>query len=110
MKSTGGDLSGGCGCGGRVPSCYYVTAGAKGRVGRTSGTAQDRLVKGMRLARTTKLEAANRYLEERWAPIWNERFTVVRRPCRRRSPAASGLTLATASYIAWRISYVAGES
>ena len=49
---------------------------AKGRVERTFGTAQDRLVKEMRLARVTTLEAANRYLEERWVPFWNERFTV----------------------------------
>ena len=49
---------------------------AKGRVERTFGTAQDRLVKEMRLARITTLEAANRYLEERWVPFWNERFTV----------------------------------
>ena len=44
---------------------------AKGRVERTFGTAQDRLVKEMRLARVTTLEAANRYLEERWVPFWN---------------------------------------
>ena len=41
---------------------------AKGRVERTFGTAQDRLVNRMRLARITTLEEANRYLEEQWIP------------------------------------------
>ena len=40
------------------------------------GTAQDRLIKGMRLARIATLGEANRYLEEQWIPFWNERFTV----------------------------------
>jgi transposase len=41
---------------------------AKGRVERNFGTAQDRLVKGMRLARVTTLEQANRYLQEEYLP------------------------------------------
>ena len=41
---------------------------AKGRVERMFGTAQDRLIKGMRLARIATLEEANRYLEEQWIP------------------------------------------
>ena len=65
---------------------------ARGRVEQAFGTAQDRLVKGMRLARIATLEEANRYLEEQWIPFWNERFTVApadpqaetsRRPLRR---------------------------
>ncbi len=38
---------------------------AKGRVERGFGTAQDRLVKGLRVARVTTLEQANQYLELR---------------------------------------------
>ncbi len=49
---------------------------AKGRVERTFGTAQDRLVKEMRVAGVATLEAANQFLEERWIPFWNERFAV----------------------------------
>ena len=50
---------------------------AKGRVERQFGTAQDRLVKGMRLAGVSTLEEANRYLNEEFLPWWNENLTVV---------------------------------
>jgi hypothetical protein len=53
------------------------SAEAKGRVERNFGTAQDRLVKGMRLARVTTLEQANRYLEQEYLPWWNETLTVI---------------------------------
>ena len=49
---------------------------AKGRVERGFGTAQDRLVKGMRLAGVSTLQQANRYLEEEYLPWWNENLTV----------------------------------
>lgn len=49
---------------------------AKGRVERVFGTAQDRLVKGMRLAGISTLEAANRYLDEEFLPWWNANLTV----------------------------------
>ena len=49
---------------------------AKGRVERTFGTAQDRLIKEMRVAGIATLDAANRFLAERWMPFWNERFAV----------------------------------
>lgn len=49
---------------------------AKGRVERCFGTLQDRLVKGLRRAKVASREEANRYLEERFLPEWNERFTV----------------------------------
>ncbi len=49
---------------------------AKGRVERSFGTAQDRLVKEMRVAGIDTLSGANRFLAERWAPFWNERFAV----------------------------------
>ena len=49
---------------------------AKGRIERFFGTAQDRLVKGLRLAGASTLEEANAYLEGEYLPLWNERFTV----------------------------------
>jgi transposase len=50
---------------------------AKGRVERFFGTAQDRLVKGLRLAQADSLEAAQTYLEQEYLPQWNQRFTWV---------------------------------
>ena len=52
---------------------------AKGRIERFFGTAQDRLVKGLRLAGASTLEEANRYLEEEYLPDWEQKFTVVAR-------------------------------
>lgn len=49
---------------------------AKGRIERLFGTLQDRLVKEMRLAQITTLEAANRFLEINFWPTWKRRFTV----------------------------------
>jgi DNA-binding Lrp family transcriptional regulator len=49
---------------------------AKGRIERFFGTAQDRLVKGLRKAGVRTLPAANRYLEQEYLPLWNRRFTV----------------------------------
>jgi transposase len=50
---------------------------AKGRIERFFGTAQDRLVKGLRLARASSLEAAQTYLQEEYLPHWNQTFTVL---------------------------------
>jgi len=50
---------------------------AKGRIERFFGTAQDRLVKGLRLARADTLQAAQTYLEEAYLPHWNQTFTVL---------------------------------
>jgi transposase len=47
---------------------------AKGRVERSFKTAQDRLVKQLRLARVRTLEDANRFLENEYWPEWNARF------------------------------------
>lgn len=49
---------------------------AKGRVERSFGTAQDRLVKGLRVAGARTLEDANRYLEEEFLPWWNQHLVV----------------------------------
>ncbi len=47
---------------------------AKGRVERSFQTAQDRLVKQLRLAKICTLEAANLFLETEYWPEWNEAF------------------------------------
>jgi transposase InsO family protein len=47
---------------------------AKGRIERFFATAQDRLVKGLRLAGASSLDAANQYLEEEFLPEFNLRF------------------------------------
>jgi hypothetical protein len=51
---------------------------AKGRVERSFQTAQDRLVKGLRVAGARTLEQANRYRETAYLPWWNS--TLVRAP------------------------------
>ena len=50
---------------------------AKGRVERSFQTAQDRLVKGLRVAGARTLEQANAYLETKFLPWWNQTLTVV---------------------------------
>jgi hypothetical protein len=52
---------------------------AKGRIERLFETLQDRLVKEMRLAGIDSIEAANLFLETRFLPEWEERFTVAAR-------------------------------
>src|ERR1700688_763701 len=52
---------------------------AKGRIERLFTTLQDRLVKEMRLAGIDNLAAANHFLEMRFLPAWEERFTVAPR-------------------------------
>jgi len=49
---------------------------AKGRVERGFGVAQDRLVKGMRVAGVTTLEQANTYLEREFLRWWEQTLTV----------------------------------
>ena len=50
---------------------------AKGRIERFFETAQDRLVKGLRLAGVCTLEAANVYLDTEFLPEWEQRFNVL---------------------------------
>lgn len=50
---------------------------AKGRVERSFRTAQDRLVKGLRVAGVRTLEDANRYLEREFLPWWNQHLIVL---------------------------------
>lgn len=49
---------------------------AKGRVERDFGTAQDRLIKEMRVEGIATIEDANRFLQKFWIPFWNQRFAV----------------------------------
>jgi hypothetical protein len=49
---------------------------AKGRVERGFSTAQDRLVKGLRVASVSSLEQANTYGEKQFLPWWNRTLTV----------------------------------
>ncbi len=49
---------------------------AKGRVERSFQTAQDRLVKGMRVAGVKTIEEANAYLEREFLPWWEAECTV----------------------------------
>lgn len=49
---------------------------AKGRVERCFGTLQNRLVKALRRAKISTLAEANQYLQQRFLPEWQERFTV----------------------------------
>ena len=52
---------------------------AKGRIERLFATLQDRLVKEMRLAGIDSMAAANHFLETRFIPQWEERFSVAPR-------------------------------
>src|SRR6266853_3768594 len=49
---------------------------AKGRVERSFQTAQDRLVKGLRVAGAKSLEQANTYLQTEFIPWWNQTLAV----------------------------------
>ena len=49
---------------------------AKGRVERGFATAQDRLVKGLRVAGVTTIEQANHYLETEFMLWWNQTLAV----------------------------------
>lgn len=75
---------------------------AKGRVERRHGLCQDRLVKEMRLLGIRTIEAANKYLDETFLKLVNNRFTV--EPAdpvngHRVRPSASKLALA----LSWQL-------
>ncbi len=57
-----------------IGSILAYSPQAKGRIERSFRTAQDRLVKHLRLAGVSTMEAANEYLEKEYWPEWNERF------------------------------------
>jgi transposase len=57
-----------------IGSILALTPEAKGRIERSFLTAQDRLVKHLRLAKVRTLESANAFLENEYWPEWNQRF------------------------------------
>jgi hypothetical protein len=59
-----------------VQIIFAYSPQAKGRVERTHGTLQDRLIKEMRLAGIQTLESANQFLAEKFLPAFNARFMV----------------------------------
>ena len=67
---------------------------AKGRVERSFQTAQDRLVKGLRVAGVKTLEQANRYLEQEFVPWWNQHLRrLPRNPTDAHRPVGAELDL-----------------
>jgi transposase len=84
----------------------YIPAGspqAKGRVERSFQTDQDRLVKELRLAGISTIEAANRFLEETYLPERNRRFSVRPASSVDAHRSAAGLNLASIlSVQTWR--------
>lgn len=70
---------------------------AKGRVERNFLTAQDRLVKGLRVAGAKTLEQANQYLEESYLVWWERELTVTpASPDDAHRPLEAGHNLASA--------------
>lgn len=57
-----------------IGSILAYSPQAKGRIERSFLTAQDRLVKQLRLAGISTLPAANAFLEKEYWPEWNARF------------------------------------
>jgi transposase len=57
-----------------IGSLLAYSPQAKGRIERSFLTAQDRLVKQLRLAKIATLEAAHAFLEQEYWPEWNAHF------------------------------------
>src|ERR1041384_76553 len=57
-----------------IGSILAYSPQAKGRIERSFKTAQDRLVKQLRLAKVSTLKDANAFLENEYWPEWNQRF------------------------------------
>jgi hypothetical protein len=57
-----------------IGSILAYSPQAKGRIERSFLTAQDRLVKHLRLAKISTLERANAFLEQEYWPEWNTHF------------------------------------
>jgi len=57
-----------------IGSILAYSPHAKGRIERSFLTAQDRLVKHLRLAKISSLESANMFLETEYWPEWNAHF------------------------------------
>jgi hypothetical protein len=59
-----------------IGSILAYSPQAKGRIERSFLTAQDRLVKDLRLAGISTMETANTFLEKEYWPEWNARFAL----------------------------------
>jgi transposase len=57
-----------------IGSILAYSPQAKGRIERSFLTAQDRLVKHLRLAKVSTMEGANAFLEKEYWPEWNAHF------------------------------------
>jgi hypothetical protein len=57
-----------------IGSALAFSPQARGRIERSFGAGQDRLVKLLRMAKVSSLGAANEFLEKEYWPEWNERF------------------------------------
>jgi transposase len=57
-----------------IGSILAYSPQAKGRIERSFLTAQDRLVKHLRLAKVSTMEGANAFLEKEYWPEWNDHF------------------------------------
>jgi transposase len=57
-----------------IGSILAYSPQAKGRIERSFLTAQDRLIKQLRLARISTMQGANAFLENEYWPEWNARF------------------------------------
>lgn len=57
-----------------IGSILAYSPQAKGRIERSFLTAQDRLIKQLRLARISTMQGANTFLEKEYWPEWNARF------------------------------------
>jgi DNA-binding Lrp family transcriptional regulator len=60
-----------------IGSILAYSPQAKGRIERSFLTAQDRLVKHLRLAKISTLKDANTFLETEYWPEWNEHFAAI---------------------------------
>lgn len=72
------------------------TPQAKGRVERLFETLQDRLVKEMRLANISTIEAGNRFLKDKFILWYNQRYAVVPKSnnnCHRKLDISTGMKL-----------------
>lgn len=78
---------------------------AKGRVERSFRTDQDRLIKELRLAKVTTMQAANEFLEKEYWPEWNVKFArPASGPEDMHRPLAKGVELGSAlSHVEQRI-------
>ena len=88
-----------------IGSIVAYSPQAKGRIERSFLTAQDRLVKHLRLAKVSTLKGANAFLEKEYWPEWNAKFA--RQPAEKEDlhrPLAQGFELGSAlSHVEHRV-------